>query len=268
MAERRPPYAPEYRRQMVCASPWCGQVARPGSWLGSSSVQSVQGTQYTSLAFDKHCRETGGASFDRFGRGLLRQRDDRELLRRARMRVHRPAFFPHSGAGEKGGVRYRLPTPVHQETSTLSALAHPTHQAKAITGPRDRGKSTPGGSSSPARLRSVEHRRHLRREAFEQHRDGGLPRSRGRFPGAVTSPLAGTGAGRNFDRHFELPHTAGEGGHRARAPIPPKSHRCLHGNQGTGGWPSFRVDMGQRRSRPGRYGASAMARLAHRKAQG
>ena len=60
MAERRPPYAPEYRRQMVCASPWCGQVARPGSWLGSSSVQSVQGTQYTSLAFDKHCRETGG----------------------------------------------------------------------------------------------------------------------------------------------------------------------------------------------------------------
>ena len=30
MAERRPPYAPEYRRQMVCASLWCGRVARPG----------------------------------------------------------------------------------------------------------------------------------------------------------------------------------------------------------------------------------------------
>ena len=29
MAERHPPYAPEYRRQMVFASLWCGQVARP-----------------------------------------------------------------------------------------------------------------------------------------------------------------------------------------------------------------------------------------------
>ena len=34
-----PPYAPEYRRQMVCASLWCGQVARPGSWLASSSAR-------------------------------------------------------------------------------------------------------------------------------------------------------------------------------------------------------------------------------------
>ena len=36
MAERRAPYAPEYRCQMVCASLWCGQVARPGSWLARS----------------------------------------------------------------------------------------------------------------------------------------------------------------------------------------------------------------------------------------
>ena len=49
----------------------------------------------------------GGASFDRLGRGLLRQRDGRELLRHARMRAHRPAFVSHSGAGEKGGVRFR-----------------------------------------------------------------------------------------------------------------------------------------------------------------
>ena len=27
--ERRSAYAPEYRRQMVCAPPWCGRVARP-----------------------------------------------------------------------------------------------------------------------------------------------------------------------------------------------------------------------------------------------
>ena len=68
---------------------------------------SDQGTQYTSLAFGKRCREMGGASFDRLGRGLLRQRDGRELLRHARMRAHRPAFVSHSGAGEKGGVRFR-----------------------------------------------------------------------------------------------------------------------------------------------------------------
>ena len=41
MAERRPLYAPEYRRQMVCASLWCGQVARPGSWL-ACSAQAVR----------------------------------------------------------------------------------------------------------------------------------------------------------------------------------------------------------------------------------
>ena len=38
MAERRLPYAPEYRRQMVCASPWSGRAARRGRCLRSSSA--------------------------------------------------------------------------------------------------------------------------------------------------------------------------------------------------------------------------------------
>ena len=54
-----------------------------------------------------------------------------------------------------------------------------------------------------------------------------LPRSRGCFPGAAIPPPAGAGiaTGRNFDRHFEVPHAAGEGGRCARAPMPPKSRR-------------------------------------------
>ena len=38
MSRKQPPYAPEYRRQMVCASLWCERVARPESWLASSSA--------------------------------------------------------------------------------------------------------------------------------------------------------------------------------------------------------------------------------------
>ena len=38
MAEGRPPPAPEYRRRMICPSPWCGRVARPGSCLAGSSA--------------------------------------------------------------------------------------------------------------------------------------------------------------------------------------------------------------------------------------
>ena len=56
-------------------------------------------------------------------------------------------------------------------------------------------------------------------------RGGGLPRNRGCFLRATASPLAGTGTGRNFDRHFEFPHAEGEDGHPTRAPMPPKSRR-------------------------------------------
>ena len=38
MLKTHPPYAPEYRRRTVCASLWCGRVARPGSWLASSNA--------------------------------------------------------------------------------------------------------------------------------------------------------------------------------------------------------------------------------------
>ena len=38
MSKTHPPHAPQYRRQMVCASPWCRRVARPGSWLASSNA--------------------------------------------------------------------------------------------------------------------------------------------------------------------------------------------------------------------------------------
>ena len=38
MLKKQPPYAPEYRRQMVCASLWFARAARPGNWLASSSA--------------------------------------------------------------------------------------------------------------------------------------------------------------------------------------------------------------------------------------
>ena len=38
MSKKQPPYAPEYRRQMVCASLWFARAARPVSWLASSSA--------------------------------------------------------------------------------------------------------------------------------------------------------------------------------------------------------------------------------------
>ena len=33
------PCVPEPRRRMVCASPWCGRVAHPGSWLASPGAR-------------------------------------------------------------------------------------------------------------------------------------------------------------------------------------------------------------------------------------
>ena len=38
MSKKQPPYAPEYRRQMVCASLWFARAACPGSWPVSSSA--------------------------------------------------------------------------------------------------------------------------------------------------------------------------------------------------------------------------------------
>ena len=38
MSKQQPPYAPEYRRQMVCASLWFARAARPGSRPTSSSA--------------------------------------------------------------------------------------------------------------------------------------------------------------------------------------------------------------------------------------
>ena len=38
------PCVPEPRRRMVCASPWCGRVAHPGSWLASPGARRRRST--------------------------------------------------------------------------------------------------------------------------------------------------------------------------------------------------------------------------------
>ena len=66
---------------------------------------SDQGCQYTSVAFGRRCRAAGGAALHGFGRGLLRQRDGRVLLRHPRVRAARPNPLPEPEGGRRGGLR-------------------------------------------------------------------------------------------------------------------------------------------------------------------
>jgi putative transposase len=58
---------------------------------------SDQGTQYTSIAFGKRCKQAGVRPVDGLGRRLLRQCSVRELLRDARVRAARPQQLPYPG---------------------------------------------------------------------------------------------------------------------------------------------------------------------------
>ena len=61
--------------------------------------RSDQGSQYTSLAFGKRCRDERIA-LDGFRRRLLRQRHGRDLLRQPRVRTARPDELPKSRRSE------------------------------------------------------------------------------------------------------------------------------------------------------------------------
>ena len=68
---------------------------------------SDRGSQYTSLAFGKRCREMGvvtstGSAGDCYDNAMAGEAAKQKLLRHARMRAHRPALVPDSGRSAHG----------------------------------------------------------------------------------------------------------------------------------------------------------------------
>ena len=82
MSKKQPPYAPEYRRQMVCASPWFERAARPRSWLASSSApRRRSATGCARRIATRDCREDGLTSSEL--EELRRVREERDILAKA-----------------------------------------------------------------------------------------------------------------------------------------------------------------------------------------